>query len=188
MNGWLLIVMPLIAAVIGWLANRMLVKLLLRKLLQKQPQLAQQIGAMAAQMVSFGEIEQKLIHPETIGKILPVAETHVDDFLHNKLKEAFPMIAMFIGERTIASLKAVFMKELESIFPVIISGYIQNLQNDLDLEQLVTEKIAAIPPEKLQAFFSQQLAKELRMLELAGAATGLVIGLLQVLIMLAVSR
>jgi hypothetical protein len=38
-----------------------------------------------------------------------------------------PMIGMFIGEKTINELKAVFITELESLFPVIMKSYLGNL-------------------------------------------------------------
>jgi len=182
-----MIIIPVAGAGIGWLANRIIVNWLIGKLLKQQPQLAQQIGAKAATLISFEEIEQKITSPETIAQILPVAELHIDDFLTNKLKDAFPMIAMFIGEKTIGTLKSIFMKELESIFPVIIAGYVKNLQNDLNPKQLIADKIAAIPSVELEGYLKQGLAKELRLFEGAGALVGLLIGIVQVLLTIALS-
>jgi uncharacterized membrane protein YheB (UPF0754 family) len=187
MNWSLLIILLVVAALIGWLANRIIVKLLFRKLIQKQPVLAQQIGAKAASLISFEEIEQKITSPEAAAKILPVAEVHIDDFLRNKLKDAFPMIGMLIGDRTIGTLKGIFMKELESIFPVIIGGYVKNWQSDLDIEQLIAGKIAAIPPAELEAAVKQTLTKELRLFQLVGALVGLLIAIVQILLTLLLS-
>jgi hypothetical protein len=49
--------------------------------------------------------------------ILPLADTHVDDFLRNKLPKAMPVMSMLVGEKTIAQLKAVFMEELQNLLP-----------------------------------------------------------------------
>ena len=148
MNWWLLIFIPFTSAFIGWVTNRLAIKMLFRpknpvRVLgiaiqgifpKRQPQFAQQIGALVSkELVSFNDIGSKLTNEENIKKIMPVAEVHVDDFLRNKLKEAFPMIGMLIGEKTIETLKGIFMKELETIFPVIIKGYVQNLQQDLNI-------------------------------------------------------
>jgi uncharacterized membrane protein YheB (UPF0754 family) len=116
---------------------------------------------------------------------MPLAEIHIDDFLRNKLKEAFPMIGMLIGEKTIGTLKTIFMNELETIFPIIIKGYVQNLQADLDLENMVAEKITAISPDKLEANLYQALAKELRLAQLLGGILGFIIGLIQMIVIIA---
>jgi uncharacterized membrane protein YheB (UPF0754 family) len=116
---------------------------------------------------------------------MPIVEKHVDEFLHKKLGEAFPMISMFIGEKTIGTLKTLFMTELETIFPVIMKGYMQNLQKDLDLEQIVTSKVSAFSSDKLESILYQIMAKEFRFVEIIGGVLGFLIGLAQVFITMA---
>ncbi|HXO76387.1 MAG TPA: DUF445 family protein, partial [Puia sp.] len=99
-------------------------------------------------------------------------------------KESMPMIAMFIGDKTIAQLKAVFMQELEELFPVIMKNYVSNLRNDLDLERIVVDKIAAFSNDRLEAMLNQFLTKEFRFVEIIGAALGFLIGLLQIMLTL----
>jgi uncharacterized membrane protein YheB (UPF0754 family) len=135
---------------------------------------------VSRELVSFNEIESKLTSEDNIKKIMPVAEEHVDDFLRNKLKVAFPMIGMLIGDRTINTLKEIFMKELETIFPVVIKGYVQNLQHDLDLEQMVAAKIATLQTDKLETAMYQSLKKELRAAGFFFGLIGFLIGLVQV--------
>jgi uncharacterized membrane protein YheB (UPF0754 family) len=195
MNWWLMLIIPVTSAFIGWLTNRLAVKMLFRPkkpvrifgitvqgiFPKRQPQFAQQIGALVSrELVSFNEIEAKLTSEDNIKKIMPVAEEHVDDFLRNKLKVAFPMIGMLIGDRTIGTLKEIFMKELETIFPVIIKAYVQNLQNDLDLEQMVTAKIATLSADKLETAMYEGLKKELRAAGFFFGLIGFLIGLMQV--------
>ena len=117
---------------------------------------------------------------------MPLAEVHIDDFLRNKLKDAFPMIGMLIGDRTINTLKEIFMKELEAIFPVIMKGYLQNLQQDLNLEQTITDKLAGLQADKLKAAVYQHAGGQLRQAYLVGAAVGLLIGLIQAGIILVI--
>jgi uncharacterized membrane protein YheB (UPF0754 family) len=196
MNWWLMIIIiPVTSAFIGWATNRLAVTMLFRPkkpvrifgitiqgiFPKRQPQFAQQIGALVSrELVSFNEIESKLTNEDNIKKIMPVAEEHVDDFLRNKLKVAFPMIGMLIGEKTINTLKDIFMKELETIFPVIIKGYVQNLQQDLDLEQMVANKITTLQADKLEKAMYQGLKKELRTAGFFFALIGFLIGLVQV--------
>ena len=194
MNWWLMIIIPVTSAFIGWVTNRLAVIMLFRPkrpvrfagitiqgiFPKRQPQFAQQIGALVSkELVSFNEIESKLTSEENIKKIMPVAEVHVDDFLRNKLKVAFPMIGMLIGEKTIGTLKDIFMKELETIFPVIIKGYVQNLQQDLDLEQMAATKIATLSADKLETAMYSGLKKELRAAGFFFGLIGFLIGLIQ---------
>jgi uncharacterized membrane protein YheB (UPF0754 family) len=95
-----------------------------------------------------------------------------------------PMIGMFIGEKTINQLKAVFMKELEGLFPVILQRYVGHLRDDLDLERIVVEKIAGFSNDRLETMLNELLTREFRFVEVIGAALGFVIGLLQILITL----
>jgi uncharacterized membrane protein YheB (UPF0754 family) len=195
MNWWLVIIIPVTSAFIGYITNRLAVKMLFRPkkpvrvfgitvqgiFPAKQPQFAQQIGALvSSELVSFAEIEEKITSVESVKKIMPVAELHIDDFLRNKLKEAFPMIGMLIGEKTIGTLKTIFMNELETIFPIIMKEYVQHLKNDLDLEQMVATKIAALSADKLETAMYQGLKKELRQAGFFFGLLGFLIGLAQV--------
>ena len=56
------------------------------------------------------------------------------------------------------------------------------LQQDLDLEKIVTEKVANFSSEKLEDILNQITKKEFVFLEFIGGAFGFIIGLIQVLI------
>jgi uncharacterized membrane protein YheB (UPF0754 family) len=200
MNWWLLIIIPLLSAFIGWASNWLLIKLLFHPQKpvrlpgftiqgiypKRQKQLAAQLSALVSkELFSFTELEARITHPDNFKKIMPTVEEHVDDFLRNKLKEAFPMIGMLIGDRTISTLKTIFMNELETLFPVIMKAYMQNLQKELDVEKLISDKIATFTPDKLETILYQTMGKELRLSGLVGAAVGLIMGLVQVGIIIA---
>ena len=190
---------PFISAFIHWLTIWMALKLLFhprqpKKILgftlqgvfpKKQQQIAISLGRIVGQeLLSFGDIEEKITDPENVRRILPLVEQHIDDFLRNKLKESMPMIAMFIGDKTINQLKAVFMTELEQLFPVIMKNYVANLRHDLDLERIVVEKIAGFSADRLENMLNEFLTKEFRFVEIIGAALGFLIGVLQILLTL----
>src|SRR5438045_1032322 len=65
------------------------------------------------ELLSFDEIEKKVTDPANLEKLKPEIEAHIDNFLNNKLKEVFPMLSMFIGDKTIGQLKSAFLVELE---------------------------------------------------------------------------
>jgi uncharacterized membrane protein YheB (UPF0754 family) len=95
-----------------------------------------------------------------------------------------PMIAMFIGDKTIAQLKTTFLEELEELFPIIMQNYVANLRHDLDLERIIVEKIAGFSADRLEALLNEFLTKEFRFVEVIGAALGFLIGLLQIFLTL----
>ena len=150
---------------------------------KNQRQIAEKLGQVVGkELLSFDEIEQKVTNPENLQKLRPDIEQHIDHFLQNKLKEVFPMLAMLIGEKTMLQLKDAFLLELESLFPVLMKGYMAKLEKDLDLEKIVTEKVAAFSSEKLEDILNQITKKEFKFLEFIGGFFGLLIGLIEVLV------
>lgn len=199
MNWLLLIIILLTSSFIGWASNKLLINLMFHPLKpvrvlgftiqgiipKRQKQLAAQLSTLVSrELLSFTDLEAKITNPDNFKKIMPTVEMHVDDFLRNKLKEAFPMIGMLIGDRTINTLKEIFMKELETLFPVIMKSYVQNLQEELDLEQLINDKLSAFSPGKIEAALYETMGKELRQAGLVGAILGLLVGLMQIGIIL----
>jgi len=193
-SPWLYAI-PFISAFIHWLTIWMALKLLFHPRYPKrifgftlhgvfpkrQRQIAESLGRIVGQeLLSFGDIEQTITHPDNVRRILPLAEEHIDHFLRVKLKEAMPMISMFIGEKTIGQLKTTFMNELEQLFPIIMKSYASNLRHDLDLERIVVEKIAGFSAVRLESLLNEFLTKEFRFVEIIGAALGFLIGLLQI--------
>lgn len=197
--SYILFLIPVISAFIGWFTNWIAIKMLFhpkepKKILgitiqgifpKRQQQFAEKLGKLVSQeLLSFADIQQKLVHPDNIQKLMPVVEEHIDQFLRKKLAEEMPVISMFIGENTIQQLKGIFMKELESLFPVIMQRYMGHLQQELDLEKIVTQKVASFSSDKLEDILQSILSKEFRFVELIGAVLGFIIGLLQVLLTL----
>lgn len=59
-----------------------------------------------------------------------------------------------------------------------------NLQEDLDLEKIVTQKVSGFSSDKLEQILNDIMAKEFRFVEIIGGVLGFLIGLLQVLLTL----
>ncbi|HEX6848110.1 MAG TPA: DUF445 family protein [Chitinophagaceae bacterium] len=200
MNFSLLIqflVIPSISAFIGWLTNWIAIKMLFhprdpKKILgitfhgifpKRQKKFAEKLGKMISdEFLSFEDIQRKITDPGNLQKLMPMIDTHVDNFLRNKLSDEMPFLSLFIGERTIRSLKKTFTQELETLFPQLMTSYAAHLQHELDLEKIVTEKVSAFSSDKLEAILYQIMSKEFRFVEILGGVIGFIIGILQVLI------
>jgi len=198
MNYWLILI-PLISAFIGWFTNWIAIKMLFhpkepKKILgitfqgifpKRQQQFAQKLGKLVSEeLLSFKEIEEKIISPDNLSKMMPLVEEKIDLFLREKLSSVFPMISMFIGQNTINQLKLVFMQELEAMFPEIIGSYMKNIESQLDLEKMVIDKVSGFSSDKMESILTQIMSKEFRFIEIVGAVLGLIIGFVQVLITL----
>ena len=150
---------------------------------KNQRLIAEKLGQVVGkELLSFDEIEQKVTNPENLQKLKPAIEEHIDNFLNNKLKDVFPMLSMFIGEKTTTQLKEALLLELETLFPILMKTYMNKLQDDLDLEKIVTEKVAAFSSEKLEDILNQITKNEFKFLEFIGGFFGLLIGIVQILI------
>ncbi len=150
---------------------------------KNQTQFAQKLGKLVSgEFLSFADIEQKISEPRNIQKMMPLIEGHIDTFLKEKLAEQLPMISMFIGDKTITRLKSTFMQEIESLLPPVMRSYAGQLKTELDLEKIITEKVAKFSSDRLEELLYQIMAKEFRFVEWVGAVIGLLIGIVQVLI------
>jgi uncharacterized membrane protein YheB (UPF0754 family) len=180
MNYWLLLI-PVISAIIGWLGSWVTGKIFLYRIIPRRQQaLAEKIGKAVSAEFSFTDLEKKISDPDNVKKIMPLVEEHIDDFLRNKLKEKMPMISMFIGNKTIDSLKEVFLKEIEDLFPQVLKQFAGNLQTELNIEAMVTNKITTVRTVELEKMFFPAL----RYFQFAAALTGLAIGLINLAIFL----
>ena len=180
MNYWFLLI-PVLSALTGFIGSWIAGKILFQKIIPKRQQyLAEKIGKTVSTEFSIADLKKKISDPENVKKVMPLVEEHVDDFLRNKLKAKMPVIGMLIGDKTINSLKEVFLQEIEDLFPQVLKQFAGNLQSELDIETMIAQKITAIPSGKLRRAFSPAL----RYFQFAGTITGFIIGAINVFIFL----
>lgn len=190
---------PFISAFIGWFTNWIAIKMLFhpkepKRFLfmtfhgifpKRQKQFAQKLGSTVAnELLHFDEIAKRLNEPGKLKAVTPYIEEHIDTFLHHKLKEKLPVIAMFVGEGTIQKLKEGLMEEINVMLPQLIQKFTDNLGEQINIEKIVSEKVATFSSDKLEAILVGIMSKEFRFVEIIGGVLGFVIGLLQILITL----
>jgi hypothetical protein len=64
--------------------------------------------------------------------LMPTLDKQLDDFFNHKLTQKMPMIAMFIGNKTIDQLKEVFIEELKLMFPELIQKLIKGSVKEIE--------------------------------------------------------
>lgn len=188
---------PFISAFIGWFTNWIAVKMLFHpknpvKFLgftiqgifpKRQKQFAGKLGALVArELIHFDEIAGKLKDPSQLKALTPTIEQHLDTFLQVKLKEKFPVISMFVGDGMLAKIKEGMIEEIEILLPEVISKYADSLSQKMDIEKMVTDKVANFSSDKLEEILVSIMNKEFRFVEIIGGVLGFVIGLLQILL------
>ncbi|WP_118972411.1 hypothetical protein [Taibaiella koreensis] len=170
---------PVVAALMGWLANLLFVRYLFRKLIPAQAQvLAAAAGRYASsELLNADKLAARLTDPERLRALTPLIESHIDIFLKEKLKEKMPAIAMFIGDKTIEMMKKSLMDEIDLLLPNLLGRYMGSLGEQLDIEKALVKKLEALPEGKIEALLNQHLGREKRRFQLLGALTGLLTGL-----------
>ena len=153
--------LPVFIGLFGWLLVWALVKLLFYPIhpiaigtIQWQGFLHQWI-----RQIELNKILPQFSQGDSFEALKPVINEKLDDFFKNKLSAKMPMISMFIGEKTIEELKGVFMEELETIFPLLLVQFTNNLDKKLQnqwqtkFSMIILKKvISATYPLRLIAF------------------------------------
>jgi hypothetical protein len=164
-----------IPTIIGGLFHLLFIELFGKnKFIQQWPSLQKKIVQALLNDELLSATKEKLVNNGTIETMLPHIETHIDAFLNVKLKEKMPAIAMFIGEKTIATMKATLMEEIALLMPQVLSQYASGVLQPQKLQQLIDSNTSDLNSgSKLWAMLLP-LRKQIIML---GAISGFVIGL-----------
>jgi uncharacterized membrane protein YheB (UPF0754 family) len=193
----LLFLIPVISAFIGWITNWIAIKMLFhpkqpRRFLgitiqgifpKRQKHIAQKLGSIVANdLLQVHEITANITQEENLKSLTPFIETHIDGFLKTKLKEKLPIVSMFVGDNMLQKIKEGLMEEIEVLLPQLITQYADQLEEKLDIQSMVAEKITNFSSDKLETMLVSILQKEFRFIELIGAVLGFMIGLIQVLL------
>jgi len=195
---WMQYILPvLLSCFTGWITISIAVKILFHPRMpvslpgfkiqgvipKNHKTIAEQLGKLVSRdFLSFSEFREKVTDPGNLNKLKPEIEEHIDLFLREKLKDTFPMLSMFIGDKTINQLKTAFLMELENLFPILMKSYMTRLEQDLNVEKMVTEKIAAFSLIKAEEMLNKSAKKLFISLQLTGALIGFIAGLLHIFI------
>lgn len=194
MSTFLFWTQPLVAAFTGWFTTWIAIKMLFHPrnpirimgltiqgvFPKRQAQVAAKLGSVVAnELLHFDEIAEMLKNPDQLRELNPTIEKHLDTFLTIRLKEKLPVMAMFVSDAMMQKIKEGMMEEITMLLPEIISQYTESLGKKIDIEKMVTEKVANFSTDKLEEILESVMKKEFVFLEIVGLFFGLVIGLIQ---------
>lgn len=191
------ILLPIIAGLIGWCTNWIAVFMLFRPrnpiyilgvnfqgvFPKRQKYLAEQLGNLVAnELFSAHDIKDRLIGGDSVDHIVGLVEDKIDDFLLNTFPDKYPITSIFFGARRKAQIKADLIHELHTTVPDLLEDYADNIDKQIDIKEIVREKVEALDPMKLENLLNSILKKEFQFIEIIGAVLGFFIGIIQVLI------
>jgi len=192
--NYTLLLIPVLSSFLVWLIFRIAVACIFHPLnpinfagikwqglLPKNKQLiaAGVSAVISKEIINAKDISAKLTSPESLQKVMPSIEAHIDNFLNKKLKEAIPIITMFIGDKITQQLKELFLQELEELFPSVMSQIIGDLSQSDHLEKEINLKLQNISVAEMESRFYNSFKSELKKAELFFAAGGFIAGAIQ---------
>ncbi len=190
--------LPLIAALTGWITNYLAIKMLFhpRKKVdlyffsiqgifpKRQQQLADKLGRIVSkELFSFDDIRDRFTSTETAAEINKVLDEKLEDFLGVKLKTTIPVLNFFLTAKMKTRIKNMMHEEFQHILPDILTRYSNKLEKDIDVEDIVKQKVSAFSSAKLEDILVSIMKKEFKFIEILGAVLGFLIGLIQLMIL-----
>ncbi|OUD16296.1 DUF445 domain-containing protein [Thioflexithrix psekupsensis] len=192
---WLLL--PLLGAVIGYLTNYLAIKMLFHPRYpiiifgvkiqgifpRRQVDFAKKLGYLvASELLSIDEITERLQQRAASPEFIALLEQHIQQVLLRKLPDYSLLLS--ISDKLLNNLTAYFRDDIEDLLQQLIIKLREDMKQDINIEQIVSEKVAAFNIEKLEKIVFDVMAKEFRFVEWIGAVLGFLIGLVQVVIVM----
>ena len=200
-NSSLLFLLPLIAALIGWATNYLAIKMLFhprepKKILglsiqgvfpKRQNQIAEKLGTLVAnELFSMKDIRQRIEELSTQPEAMEEVGKRIEKTIRGKLISAFPMLSMFLSDDMIEKVTNLFKGELEDFMKASASGLALKMEESIDVEALVREKVRTFSSDKVEELLIGFMEQEFRFIEKIGAVLGFFIGCVQVALVLAI--
>lgn len=191
---WILFLLPFIAALIGWMTNYIAVKMLFhpkepKKFIgitfqgvfpKRQHALAEKLGQLVAdELFSISDVSAKIKEFASSDEAMNEVGKRIEMTIRNKLVQAFPMLAMFLSDEMVEKVTGLFKNELKDFLSATSQGMGEKLEENLNVQEMVKERVNAFSSEKLEELLNQLMKKEFKFIELVGAILGFFIGCIQ---------
>ncbi len=187
--------LPILAALIGWITNYLAIKMLFhphqpKKILgltfhgvfpKRQAQIAQRLGDLVAnELFSIKDVAKKMEDLSTQPEAMEEVGKRIEKTIRGKLISAFPMLSMFLSDEMIEKVTNLFKGELEDFIRASAQGLAVKLEETIDVQALVREKVQSFSASKIEELLIGFMQQEFRFIEKIGAVLGFVIGCVQV--------
>ncbi|MFT5915332.1 MAG: uncharacterized membrane protein YheB (UPF0754 family) [Flammeovirgaceae bacterium] len=193
MTGYLIYTIPFFSGAIGWITNYFAIKMLFRPRIAKnilgvkiqgvfpkrQHELGIRLGnVVAKELFSVQMIKEKIDNESVRGQLKEAIMIEMENYLR-EYRDGNKMMAMFLNEKTIASIKLKLGEKLETTIPKMIEKFTGKMEDDIDIAEIVADRIHNFSHDRLENLLMSIIDKELKLIELLGAVLGFLVGLLQ---------
>lgn len=197
-NVIILILIPPISGLIGWLTNYIAVKMIFRPrkritflglsmiglIPKRKEDLARKIGeTVESELISHKDIQKIITTDSFHEEVLHTIMGAVDRFVEQKLC-SYPLIAMFLSAETTEQIKELLRGELRTILPTLMEEMLEKVEKKINFKEIVQQKIIDFDLVKLESIIYKIASKELKAIEIFGGILGFGVGLIQVALLL----
>ncbi len=190
----LIFLLPIIAALIGWATNYLAIKMLFhphepKKIMgftfhgvfpKRQSQIAEKLGELVAnELFSMKDVARQIEDLSTRPEALEEVGKRIEKTIRGKLIGAFPMLSMFLSDEMIEKVTNLFKGELEDFLRVSAQGLASKMEESVDIQALVRQKVQAFSSNKIEELLLGFMEQEFRFIEKIGAVLGFFIGCIQ---------
>lgn len=193
MGTWWLLGLPFIGALIGWLTNRMAIRMLFRPrrplwilgwnfqglLPRRQPELAEKVG----EIVEAEILQQRALREEF--NRLPVdlwlqqfAHRMVHQRLAPKIRE-MPVLGKMMNQRMVQWIEDAAQQALKKEAPALMENLVGELESRIAVRHIVQKRVAEFDLDTLERLTQTLARKEFKHIEWLGAILGFLIGCVQ---------
>ena len=193
MTGYLIYTIPFFSGAIGWITNYFAIKMLFRPRIAKnilgvkvqgvfpkrQHELGNRLGKVVSrELFSVSMIREKIDNENVRNQMKAAILVELEDYLV-EYREGNKMLAMFLNEKMIGNIKLKLGEKLDTSIPKLIGKLTDRMESDIDIEQIVADRVHNFSHDRLENLLMSVISKELKLIELLGAVLGFIVGLLQ---------
>ncbi len=143
--------------------------------------LAEKLGSLVAnELFSIADISKKIEDIAKSEKSMELIGKRIEKTIRNKLVKSFPMLAMFLTDDMVEKVTNLFKSELKDFLTDFSQDIRKRLEENIDVEKLVRDKVEAFSSDKLEQILFSIMKKEFHFIEIIGAILGFIIGCFQV--------
>ena len=194
----LIYTLPFIGALIGWLTNYIAIKMLFHPknevriffipvqgvFPKRQKALARKLGQVVSEeLVSAQDVTAHLKEKATSEAVLNHIAMRLEEGISSRLPGAFPILAMLKSSDMADKIKNMLLEQMGSLNEELIDKLSGELEEELDVQKIVEEKVSAFSSDKLEDILISIMRREFKFVEMVGAVLGFLIGVAQILLL-----
>lgn len=149
---------------------------------KNKARIANKLGTVVQRdLINFSDIKDRFKDPDALSNFKEEIAIRIDDAIRDRLAKT-PVLNTIVPEPFIQGIHKTIVKEIETNLPQVIDSSITKIEQKLDIQELVRNKVANFSDEKLENLLLDITAREFKFIELIGGILGFLIGIIQLII------